>query len=214
MAYVAISSALIDNTMNNIDKMCDKERNQLGEVPNDIRVDPDDTLAMGLAWGKYMHLRDTFDEDLTQSVDHITLNIELTDLATTVAFYVRSTHDRFVVPNYRSNGYNSMSRKIDQTHSFAMTVAAAHVAHQRQRIAINAKWKAIKEQVKEFLNAAKSLNEALKLWPALALYINDQYINRVNENASRSKTVSKAADILASIKTDEITAAAVSVKLT
>lgn len=214
MAYVAISSALIDNTMNNIDKMCDKERNQLGEVPNDIRVDPDDTLAMGLAWGKYMHLRDTFDEDLTQSVDHITLNIELTDLATTVAFYVRSTHDRFVVPNYRSNGYNSMSRKIDQTHSFAMTVAAAHVAHQRQRIAINAKWKAIKEQVKEFLNAAKSLNEALKLWPALALYINDQYINRVNSNTTRSQTVSKAADILASIKTDEITAAAVSVKLT
>lgn len=214
MAYVAISSALIDNTMNNIDKMCDKERNQLGEVPNDIRVDPDDHLAMGLAWGKYMHLRDTFDEDLTQSVDHITLNIELTDLATTVAFYVRSTHDRFVVPNYRSNGYNSMSRKIDQTHSFAMTVAAAHVAHQRQRIAINAKWKAIKEQVKEFLNAAKSLNEALKLWPALALYINDQYINRVNSNTARSQTVSKAADILASIKTDEITAAAVSVKLT
>lgn len=214
MAYVAISSALIDNTMNNIDKMCDKERNQLGEVPNDIRVDPDDNLAMGLAWGKYMHLRDTFDEDLTQSVDHITLNIELTDLATTVAFYVRSTHDRFVVPNYRSNGYNSMSRKIDQTHSFAMTVAAAHVAHQRQRIAINAKWRAIKEQVKEFLNAAKSLNEALKLWPALALYINDQYINRVNSNTARSQTVSKAADILASIKTDEITAAAVSVKLT
>ena len=183
-------------------------------MPNDIRVDPDDTLAMGLAWGKYMHLRDTFDEDLTQSVDHITLNIELTDLATTVAFYVRSTHDRFVVPNYRSNGYNSMSRKIDQTHSFAMTVAAAHVAHQRQRIAINAKWKAIKEQVKEFLHAAKSLNEALKLWPALALYINDQYINRVNSNTTRSQTVSKAADILASIKTDEITAAAVSVKLT
>jgi hypothetical protein len=58
------------------------------------------------------------------------------------------------------------------------------------------------------------LNEALKLWPALALYISDNYINRVNENASRSKTVSKAADILASIKTDEITAAAVSVKLT
>jgi hypothetical protein len=214
MAYVAISSALIENTMNNIDKMCDKERNQLGEVPNDIRVDPDNHLAIDLAWGKYKHLRGTFDEDMTQSVDYITLNIELADLATSVSFYVRSTHDRFVVPNYRSNGYNSMSRKIGDTHSVALTVAAAFVAHQRQRIAINAKWKAIKEQVKEFLNAAKSLNEALKLWPALALYISDQYINRVNENASRSKTVSKAADILASIKTDEITAAAVSVKLT
>jgi hypothetical protein len=214
MAYVAISSALIENTMINIDKMRDKEIKQLGEVPNEIRVDPEDHLAVGLAWGKYRHLRETFDEDLTQSVDHITMNIELTDLGTSVAFYVRSTHDRFVVPNYRSNGYNNMSRKIEETHSLALTVAAAFVAHQRQRIEINNKWKAIQEQVKSFLNAAKSLNEALKLWPALALYIHDQYINRVNANTARSQTVSKAADILATIKTDEITAAAVSVKLT
>jgi hypothetical protein len=194
--------------------MRDKEIKQLGEVPNEIRVDPEDHLAVGLAWGKYRHLRETFDEDLTQSVDHITMNIELTDLGTSVAFYVRSTHDRFVVPNYRSNGYNNMSRKIEETHSLALTVAAAFVAHQRQRIEINNKWKAIQEQVKSFLNAAKSLNEALKLWPALALYIHDQYINRVNANTARSQTVSKAADILATIKTDEITAAAVSVKLT
>jgi hypothetical protein len=214
MAYVAISSALIESTMNNIDKMRDKEVKQLGEVPNDIRVDPEDHLAIDLAWGKHKPLRETFDEDLTQSVDNITLNINLADLGTQVAFYVRPTHDRFVVPNYRSNGYNSMSRKIEETHSLVLTVAAAFVAHQRQRLEINAKWKAIQDQVRSFLNAAKSLNEALKLWPALALYISDNYINRVNENASRSKTVSKAADILANIKTDEITAAAVSVKLT
>jgi hypothetical protein len=214
MAYVAISSALIESTMNNIDKMRDKEVKQLGEVPNEIRVAPDDHLAIDLAWGKYKHLRETFDEDLTQSVDHITLSINLADLGTQVAFYVRSASDRFVVPNYRSNGYNSMNKKIEDTHSFALTVAAAFVAHQRQRLEINAKWKAIQEQVRSFLNAAKSLNEALKLWPALALYISDNYINRVNENAARSKTVSKAADILANIKTDEITAAAVSVKLT
>lgn len=214
MAYVAISSALIESTMNNIDKMRDKEVKQLGEVPNEIRVAPDDHLAIDLAWGKYKHLRETFDEDLTQSVDHITLSINLADLGTQVAFYVRSASDRFVVPNYRSNGYNNMSRKVEETHSLVLTVAAAFVAHQRQRIEINNKWKAIQEQVRSFLNAAKSLNEALKLWPALALYISDNYINRVNENASRSKTVSKAADILAGIKTDEITAAAVSVKLT
>lgn len=214
MAYVAISSALIENTMGNIEKMCDKEKKQLGEVPNDVRLDPEDHLAIDLAWGKYKSLRESFDEDMTQSVDNISVNIDLAGLDTKVCFYIRSTHDRFVVPNYRSNGYNSMNKNIDETHSFAMTVASAFVSWQRQRIETNAKWKAIQTQVRQYLEASKSLNEALKLWPALALYISDNYINRVNENASRSKTVSKAADILASIKTDEITAAAVSIKLT
>jgi hypothetical protein len=87
------------------------------------------------------------------------------------------------------------------------------VEHRRTIDELNVKWADIKEQVIKFLRSAKSLNEALKLWPALALYISDSYISRVNDKVSRGATVSKAAEILAQIETDNITAAAVSAKM-
>jgi hypothetical protein len=58
------------------------------------------------------------------------------------------------------------------------------------------------------------LNEALKLWPALALYIADEYIARVNNSPKREKMASKAEEIMASISIDQLTAAAVASKLT
>lgn len=215
MAYVAISNGLVESTMNNIDTMRNKEKAALGEVPQEIRLDPEDALAIEMSWGVHKHLRETLPDDWTQNVDNIQVRIEVQDTENwNTDFYIKPQHDRFRVPNLRSNGYNSITTLIPETHSFALTVAARHLEHRKQCRAIDNKWKAIREQVKSFLHASKSLNEALKLWPALALYISDNYVNKVNENVAKSKTVSRAADILANINTDDITAAAVSVKLT
>lgn len=215
MAYVAISKALIDDTERNINNMRDKEKATIPEVPNEIRLDPEDRLAIDMAWGTYKDLRPRIvgNEDMIQNVDSIAVHIQLADTDRKASFYIRSSGDRFRVPNYRSNGYNNMVRTIDESHSFALTVAALYLQRYKTIQGIDAKWKEIREQVNKFLNASKSLNEALKLWPALALYVSPQYVNRVNENTPRSKTVSNAEAILASMKTDEMTAAAVNVKL-
>ena len=215
MAYVAISKALIDDTERNINNMRDKEKATIPEVPNEIRLDPADHLVIDMAWGANKDLRARLEplDDWIQPVDSIAVYIQLSEVDKKASFYIRSSGDRFRVPNYRSNGYNNMVRTIDETHSFAQIVAAAYLERYKQLLAIDAKWKEIREQVNKFLNASKSLNEALKLWPALSLYVSSNYINRVNEAVTRNKTASDAEAILASMKTDEMTAAAVNVKL-
>jgi hypothetical protein len=215
MAYVAISNNLLNSTMDNIDKMRDKETAAISEVPSDISLDPEDHLALEMSWGVHKSLRSVIPEDWTQAVRTINVRITVPDeIPWSTDFYIRAKHDQFRVPNLRSNNYDSITTSIDANHSFALTVAARHLANQRQYREINAKWKKIKAEVKAFLNASKSLNEALKLWPALALYISDSYIDKINNNAKREVSVSRAAEILANINTDDLTAAAVSVKLT
>ena len=216
MAYVAISSALIDSTSANIERMKNKERSSIPETPYDMTLDANDPLAMQMAWGTHVHLRSVIPEGWTQSVSRICVVIPVTSdgITWTTEFTLRSQNGSFVVPNLRSNGYDSINVKITDEHSFTQTVAAQHIANMTKLREIDNKWKKIKSEVKEFLNASKSLNEALKLWPALALYISDSYINRVNTNAKREACVSRAAEVLAKIQTDEITAAAVASKLT
>lgn len=215
MAYVAISNNLMNSTMDNIMKMNSKDKSSLADIPNDIQLNADDQLATEMSWGTNKHLRSVIPEDWTQTVRNIYVRIEVPDdnKPWTTDFYIRAKSDPFRVPNLRSNGYDSITTHIKADHSFAQTVAARHLDAQKQMREIDNKWAKIKSEVREFLNASKSLNEALKLWPALALYIDKEYIERVNTNAKREATVSKAAQILAGINTDNITAAAVSARL-
>ncbi len=215
MAYVAISQALINETEANINRMKERERNQLPSPAIEMKVKHDDPIATKIAWGEHANLKGTLPEEWTQSVDSISINItyQFNEAPRDTCFTVRSIDKQFVVPNFRSNGYNSANIRVYEDHPFVQQFASALVESRRTHDEINVKWAGIKEQVIKFLRSAKSLNEALKLWPALALYISDTYISRVNDKVSRGATVSKAAEILAQMETDNITAAAVSAKL-
>ena len=50
---------------------------------------------------------------------------------------------------------------------------------------IAARWEAVQTQVSSFLNACKSLNEALKLWPDLRRYVGAEYLAKVAEKAEK-----------------------------
>ena len=215
MAYVAISQALISETEVNINRMKDRERGQLPSPATEMKVLHNDPIATKIAWGEHAHLKGTLPEDWTQLVDSIHVNItyKFNEAPRDACFTVRALDKQFLVPNFRSNGYTSANIKVYEDHPFAQQFASALVESRRTQDEINVKWAGIKEQVIKFLRSAKSLNEALKLWPALALYISDSYISRVNDKVSRGTTVSRAAEILAQMETDNITAAAVSAKL-
>jgi len=215
MAYVAISQALINETEQNISRMKDREKSQLPSPATEMKIDHNDPIATKIAWGEHAHLKGTLPEDWTHSVDSIHVNItyRFNDVPRDTSFAIRARDKQFVVPNFRSNGYNNANIRVFEDHPFVQQFASALVESRRTHDEINVKWAGIKEQVIKFLRSAKSLNEALKLWPALALYISDTYINRVNDKVSRGSTVSKAAEILAQMETDNITAAAVSAKL-
>lgn len=218
MAYVAISRQLISDTMDNIRSMSNKELNALETIQQHAFAGVDDPVAVDLIWGPHAHLRTQVPEAWTQRFETVNVRInfvhEEQERHTTFSLKPAASGERFVVPRMESHGYSSAQYHIDEDHGFAKTVASAWIQRERQATDIRNKWDKVKDQVRQFLESTKSLNEGLKLWPALALYIDNQYIDRVNSGTKQAAKVSRAEEVLASIDTDSITAAAVSAKLT
>ena len=65
----------------------------------------------------------------------------------------------------------------------------------------------------KFLEACKSLNEGLKLWPDLKYYIPEQYLKKVAEKVEKKKRPSEALDALKEIDVDQIVANAVMARM-
>lgn len=57
----------------------------------------------------------------------------------------------------------------------------------------NQRWAAVETQVMTFIDNCKSLNEAVKLWPDLRRYIDDEYIERLDKKVERTKPETSAA---------------------
>jgi len=74
---------------------------------------------------------------------------------------------------------------------------------------INTRWKKVIDQVSEFMQSCKSLNEALKLWPDLRVYIPKTHLERIEKKSERKASESTAAEVLSRIDTDQIQASAV-----
>lgn len=216
MAYVAISNNLISSTQNNVIKMRDKEKAAVTAPPERISVSNKDANLELLIWGNHLHLRDQMPSEWKKTTNRINARIqyEYAPEQTTSFEFIFECIDPIEVPQCNDNSYYGHNIHVPETSHLLPQQARAAIEHQKFCRQTDAKWSGIKEQVSDFLRAAKSLNEALKLWPALSLYISDEYIDRVNNNPKREKTASKAEEIMASISIDQLTAAAVASKLT
>jgi hypothetical protein len=216
MAYVAISSALINSTQNNIFKMRDKEKAAVTAPPERISVSNKDANLELLVWGNHLHLRDQMPSEWKKTYNRINARIQYEwDENTKGTFeFTFETVDPVEVPQCNENSYYGHNIAVDANSHLLPPQARAALEHQKFCRQTDVKWIDIKDKVSQFLDSAKSLNEALKLWPALALYISDEYIDRVNNNPKREKAASKAEEILASLSIDDLTAAAVASKLT
>jgi hypothetical protein len=216
MAYVAISNNLISSTQNNIIKMRDKEKAAVPTPPERMSVSNKDANLELLIWGNHLHLRDQMPNEWKQTYNRVNARIqyEWAPEKTSSFEFVFESVDPIEVPQCNENSYYGHTVIVSETSHLLPQQARAAIEHNKFCRQTDDKWSDIKKQVSEFLYAAKSLNEALKLWPALSLYISDEYIDRVNNNPKREKTASKAEEIMASISIDQLTAAAVASKLT
>jgi hypothetical protein len=218
MAYVAISRQLISDTVSHIRSMRNKEVSALGaNVSNQAIAGVDDPVVNDLVWGKHIHLKGQLPEEWMLRFESMDVRIDFKhneqDRHTT--FTLRpAAGERFLVPHNGNHGYSNARYAIGEDHGFAKTVAAAWIEREKLALDVRDKWDKVETQVRQFLESIKSLNEGLKLWPALALYIGDSYIDRVNNGTKQAAKVSRAEEVLASIDTDSITAAAVNAKLT
>jgi hypothetical protein len=216
MAYVAISNNLLESTQSNINKMRDKEKAAVTAPPERINVSNKDANLELLVWGNHLHLRDQMPNEWKKTYNRVNARIQYEwapEKASSFEFIFESV-DPIEVPQSNENSYYGHNINVPETSHLLPPQARAALEHQKFCRQTDEKWSGIKQQVSDFLRAAKSLNEALKLWPALSLYISDEYIDRVNNNPKREKMASKAEEIMASISIDDLTAAAVASKLT
>jgi hypothetical protein len=77
-------------------------------------------------------------------------------------------------------------------------------------MAINARWEKIKVDIDEFLQKCKSLNEAVKLFPGVRMYIHYDDRERLDRKLERP---AQRAKIVESYDTEGLTAAAIAAKL-
>lgn len=223
MAYVAISNALVASAERNIREMRDKEKATHTAPSESGTVPDDDGNMMALIWGKHHHLRTQMPAEWKQNPGKITLRVgyrpnPAEDRKYEVDFQVTAPSG-FECPNTNQSNasYYGYMIRVDE-HSYLLPQGARElVAHRKVCREIDTRWENVSVKVRSFLYASKSLNEALKLWPGLSLYINKDYLDRAAAKVTiekKEKPKTSAEELLGSIDVDTLTAAAVASKLT
>lgn len=199
MAYVAISNELQQAVRSGIQGMARRELNTIGDVPKLKGTEPFVEQAL---WGAHAHLRQQLPSEWKQEADRILLRIQLPEGAWQQTVFLQIPQDG--PPTYdRYNPPKAVLMHDDPAiQEFAAVVSNRNDAQKR--------WAAVEKQVMEFLEKCRSLNEGLKLWPDLRMYIPKHHLDRVERKLERPKEDSSAAkDVLKNMDTNQIVAAAV-----
>jgi hypothetical protein len=199
MAYVAISGELLNTVRAGIQMMARKELDTVGEVP---KLEGTESFVEPALWGPYAHLRSQMPKEWKRTAGSITLRIQFPDSVWQEAVPFKNGVE--APPSY--SPYDA--QKVTVLHDLP-EIAPIVTAISNRRDA-KRRWDGVERQVMDFINKCKSLNEALKLWPDLRMYIPKPYLDRVERKVERTKDTANAAmDVLKSMNTDEIVAAAV-----
>lgn len=209
MAFVGISGSLCTEVRSKIRTMRDKEIvYTVGEFQTraPISVTGNESWFVKKVWQNKMHLISEMPSEwLANKFEAIDFHFSGPGFTLTC----RSTDPLKLPPMYRNN-YPDVYVTFQEGEEMPLSVINEHIQKAKQRTEITDRWKKIENQVNQFLENCKSLNEAIKLWPDLKLYIPAEYIERLERKAAKAEKVqSNAAAVLAGINTEEIQAAAV-----
>jgi hypothetical protein len=209
MAYVAISNQLMDEVRSKIMRMKDAERNSVPEVNAQLSYQTIPLQYEQLLWGEHYDLKDKLPSAWKR---------ELNELCGTAEYM----HGERMC---KSRLYLKAAIKISappdaSSYTAHFIMPADHpdmapiVERDKQYADIESKWTTLHNKIRDFLNNCKSLNEAVKLWPDVRVYIPDTYMKRMLAKSERTaEKISKASEFLKQIDTDHAIAAAVSARM-
>jgi len=216
MATVYISKDLLARVSGKIGKLKNHEKTEA--VPNYsykiIGVDASD-LFNKIQFKDKPELLELIPKSWLSSPEHANIEVHTTKdgvlhklelrVEGMKSYFERPTKDYYnILPNkctkefLEANSYLTGAYELLQKTEQAITLKE-----------IDLKWQKTLEQVNLFLSKCKSLNEAIKLWPQVALYIEDEDMERFNKKVERKARE----DVLENIDTDELTAVAIAAKL-
>lgn len=194
MSYVAISAKFTSDVKDRLRQMRRKEVATIAEIPYRLSGTRTDLLAW--AWGEHLHLKEQMPEKWCGKSEHVNLRVNGLRIG------VELTPPLVTPPGGMPSGVAPVSADDPEIKPF--------IDRESTLADIAARWDKVDKDILGFLGKCKSVNEALKLWPQIEMYIPPEYIGRVNEKHERSKGgASQAAEALKNLDTDHLTTAAV-----
>lgn len=219
MATVYITKELIARVKQKINAMRRSERGaDLPNIDKNYSVDASQLYNIGCWGAEHVYLLNMIPKDwLSETTDgNITIN-GLLENGATLGTSVRFTGMKSAYQRPKDGYYNRHDSELSLEYVRSLPEETMGRAELLQRwedavieLDINSKWHKVEEDIAEFLKKCKSLNEAVKLFPNVTMYIHSEDMERLNRKVER---VSQRKAIVESYDTDGLTAAAIAAKL-
>lgn len=196
MAYVAISGSLVERVKTKINTMKQAEMNTLGKF--DPVYSPNASFVVDSCWGEHKNLLPLMPKEWLQHSKTFYGKFKINEEPLRHTFNFSGEVD---FPPHGSY-YQDKEINIDAPELSELK------AHYEKVAEIVARWRKVETDVLTFLAACKSLNEALKSWPGLSVYLDKEDIERVGVKREKARE-SEALKALAAMDTDALVGAAV-----
>lgn len=219
MATVGITKELITRVKTQINGMRRAERaSDLPEIDKNYSVDASKLYNIGCWGADHVHLLESIPKDwLTKAPDASITIHGWTDEGESLKTSVRFNGMMFAYQRPRDNYYNRADSELslDQVRAFPEETPGRAELLQRWgdaviEKAIDSRWAKVETDIIEFLDKCKSLNEAVKLFPGVRMYIHREDIERLERKLERP---TQRAKIVEDMDTEGLTAAAIAAKL-
>jgi hypothetical protein len=217
MATVYISKDLIERVDSKVEKLCKHEvQETVPNWKNETSVKANELLTRA-SFNEYYHLFAVMPKEWMPNTERAYLSvskvIDENGNERTASVVFENQNNVYLRPSSERYGSSTIHVSLDwlQNNShLAGAYEAIDLVEKSFAITdIKTKWAHTKKQVIDYLKKCKSLNEAIKLWPHVAFYIDDSDMARFNKKVERKARE----DVLEGVDTDELTAQAIAAKL-
>ena len=219
MATVYITKELITRVQAVIEKMRMAERaSDLPNIDKNCSVDASQLYNIGCWGAEHVHLKDSIPKDWMLEATEANVYVRGTledgsDIKTSVRFTGMTMAYQRPSKDYWNKAASELT--IDQLRALPEDMPGRSELLARWddavlEFALNARWKKVSNDISDFLKKCKSLNEAVKLFPGVRMYIDHEDIERLDRKIDRA---SQRKAIVETVDTEGLTAAAIAAKL-
>jgi hypothetical protein len=208
--YVAITGNFMSAVLKHISNMREKELLSLGSGP-EVKLTGNELWVESLLWQGRPDLKHLLPAEWIRKPRKLIIRARYNNVDVIWANVKEGTA---IAPTYQLDYDNNCTINYDILNEETIPVELVDaMEHYKKKKAAESRWSEVRVSVRDFLDKCKSLNHAMKLWPGIALYIPQEYIEKANEKAERKAQTSEALDTLKRIDTDAIEAAAIIARL-
>lgn len=219
MATVGITKELINRVKTKINGMRKAERNSdVPDIDKNITIDASQLYNIGCWGAQHVHLLNMIPKEWLSRMEDATVSIKGTlDDGRSLSTSVRFSAMKSAYARPRDNYYNRTDSELTIEYVRSLPEETVGRAELLQRwdesiiaLDIDTRWAKVETDITEFLGKCKTLNEAVKLFPGVRMYIHYEDIERLERKLERP---TQRAKIVADMDTEGLTAAAIAAKL-